>query len=176
MATEDEGKQPEEGQEGSEGAQDAGAEKEPKDEGKQPEEGQEDVKDKHGQPGINKERHEKEMAAKDAEIAELKAQIAKAAETKEGREKLEQRIAELEEKQAEERTTHKLELAGCKDVKAAKARLEDFDGDVSKLKSECPYLFESEKQTGRAGGKPGGAPDSLDEKIDQAMGIKKRKD
>lgn len=173
MATEDEGKQPEEGQEGSEGAQDAGANEEPKDEGKQPEGSTEDVKDKHGQPGINKERHEKEMAAKDAEIADLKAQIAKAAETKEGREKLEQRIAELEEKQAEERTTHKLELAGCKDVKAAKARLEDFDGDVAKLKSECPYLFEAEKQTGRAGGKPGGAPDSLGEKIDQAMGIKK---
>ena len=62
-----------------------------------------DVKDKHGQPGINKERHEKEMAAKDAEIAKLKAEIAKAAETKEGREKLEKRIAELEAAQADER-------------------------------------------------------------------------
>lgn len=162
------------------------SEEEPKDEAKGTEEGgkpdpkpedkakddTDDVKDKHGQPGINKERHEKEMAAKDAEIAKLKAEIAKAAETKEGREKLEKRIEELEKSQAEERVTHKLELAGCRDLKAAKARLDDFDGDVSKLKSECPYLFEKDKQTGRAGGKPGGAPSGIDSKIDAAMGVK----
>ena len=97
-----------------------------------------DVKDKHGQPGINKERHEKEMAAKDAEIAKLKAEIAKAAETKEGREKLEKRIAELEAVQADERVNHKLEMAGCKNLKAAKALLEDYDGDVPfDYQSEC---------------------------------------
>lgn len=133
---------------------------------------EENIKDSHGQPGINKERHEKEIAAKDAKIAELEAQVAKAAETKEAREKLEKDIADLKAEQAEERMTYKLELAGCKDVKAAKARLDDFDGDVDKLKSGCLYLFEKEKQTGRAGGKPGGAPDGMDEKSDRAMGLK----
>ncbi len=126
-----------------------------------------DVKDKHGQPGINKERHEKEMAAKDAEIAKLKAEIAKAAETKEGREKLEKRIAELEAAQADERVNHKLEMAGCKNLKAAKALLEDYDGDVPKLKTECPYLFEEEKQRGKTGGKPAGSVGkSIEDKID----------
>lgn len=137
-----------------------------------PEGSQEDVKDSHGQPGINKERHDREMAAKDAEIAELRAQVAKAAETKEGREELERRIADLEERQAEERTAHKLEMAGCKDVKAAKARLGDFDGDVGRLKSECPYLFDDEKPKGSTGLKPKGAPSGdLDAKLDKAFGL-----
>lgn len=132
----------------------------------------EDVKDKHGQPGINAEKYKRDIEAKDAKIAELEAQVAKAAETKEGREKLEKQIADLKAEQADERVAHKLELAGCRDMKAAKARLDDFGGDVSKLKTECPYLFEAEKRTGRAGGKPGGAPDAIDEKLDKAFGLK----
>lgn len=132
----------------------------------------EDVKDKHGQPGINAEKYKRDIEAKDAKIAELEAQVAKAAETKEGREKLEKQIADLKAEQADERVAHKLELAGCKSVKAAKVLLEDFDGDVTKLKAEHPYLFETEKQTGRAGGKPGGAPDAIDEKLDKAFGLK----
>lgn len=126
-----------------------------------------DVKDKHGQPGINKERHEKEMAAKDAKIAELEAQVAKAAETKEGREKLEKQIADLKAEQADERVTHKLEMAGCKSTKAAKALLEDYDNDIPKLKEACPYLFEDEKPKGKTGGKPiGSAGKSIEDKID----------
>lgn len=127
-----------------------------------------DVKDKHGQPGINKERHEKEMAEKDAEIAKLKAEVAKAAETKEGREKLEKRIEELEKSQAEERVTHKLELAGCRSIKAAKVLLDDYDGDVSKLKAEHPYLFE-EKRGGSTGRKPAGAASGPAKTIREAL-------
>lgn len=152
---------------GAEGEKSEESKTEPEDKKPEGEEPEEEVKDKHGQPGINLERHEKEMAAKDAEIAKLKAEVAKAAETKEGREKLEKRIEELEAAQADERVNHKLEMAGCKNLKAAKALLEDYDGDVSKLKTECPYLFEEEKQRGKTGGKPAGSVGkSIDDKID----------
>lgn len=150
------------------GAAAANAEEDPKDDDPEG-----DVKDKHGHPGISEGKYKRDMEAKDAEISELKAQVAKAAETKEGREKLEKRIAELEEKQADERLAHKLEMTGCKSVKAAKALLEDVDGDVAKLKAEYPYLFEQEKQKGSTGGKPDGAPNALDEKLDKAFGLKK---
>ena len=35
-----------------------------------------EVTDSHGQPGINKERHDREIAEKDAKIAELEAKLA----------------------------------------------------------------------------------------------------
>lgn len=127
-----------------------------------------DVKDKHGQPGINKERHEKEMAAKDAKIAELEAQVAEAAKTDESRKELQKQIDELKAAQADERITHKLELAGCKNAKAAKALLDDYDGDVAKLKAECPYLFEGEKKSGSTGGKPSGAPSDKEKRLKEA--------
>lgn len=126
-----------------------------------------DVKDKHGQPGINKERHEKEMAAKDAEIANLQEQLAEAAKTEEGRKELQKQIDEMKASQADERITHKLEMAGCKNTKAAKALLDDYDGDITKLKEACPYLFEEEKPKGKTGGKHiGSAGKSIEDKID----------
>lgn len=129
-----------------------------------------DVKDKHGQPGINKERHEKEMAAKDAEIAKLQEQLAEAAKTEEGRKELQKQIDEMKASQADERVTHKLEMAGCKNTKAAKALLDDYDGDVPKLKEACPYLFEDEKQKGKTGGKHiGSAGKSIEDKIDSVF-------
>lgn len=139
---------------------------------KEAEGSEEDVKDTHGQPGINKERHDKEVAELNAEIAKLKAEAKDAAENKAKREEFEKKAADLEAKMAEAETAHRLELAGCRSVKAAKALLDDYDGDVSKLKAEHPYLFEAEKQTGRAGGKPGGTPNGIDDKIDAMMGVK----
>lgn len=139
--------------------------------GKATESGGEDVRDSHGQPGINKERHDKEMAAKDAEIADLRKQLDEAAKTEQGRKDLEDKIAKLEASQAEERVAHKLELAGCVDLKAAKARLDDFDGDVAKLKEGCPYLFAKDKQTGTTGKPPAGASKAMDEKLDKIFGV-----
>lgn len=133
--------------------------------------------DKHGQPGINREKYQRDMAAKDREVAELKAQIAEAAKTEEGRKALEERIAKLEAEQKDERITHKLEMAGCLNPKAAKALLDDYDGDVAKLKDSCPYLFSDgeHKQTGSTGFKPNGdAEKALDEKLDRAFGLKKK--
>lgn len=154
-----------------EGAEGEGEQQESKQEGKQPAEGEGkdggEIKDKHGQPGINKERHEKEMAEKDAKIAELEAKIAEAAKTEEGRKKLQEEIEKLKADQADERVKHKLEMAGCRNTKAAKALLDDYDGDVSKLKEDCPYLFGEEKQRGKTGGKPAGsAGKSIEDKID----------
>ena len=74
------------------------------------------------------------MAAKDKEIEELKAQMAEMSATKEGREKLEKRISELEAQNKDDRVTFQLQLAGCKNVKAAKALLDDYDGDIDKMK------------------------------------------
>lgn len=134
------------------------------------------VEDKHGQPGINREKYNRDMAAKDKEIAELKAQVAEAAKTEEGRKALEERIAKLEADQKDERITHKLEMAGCLNPKAAKALLDDYDGDVDKVKEACPYLFSDgkNKQTGSTGLKPDGDVEkALDEKLDRAFGLKK---
>ena len=133
--------------------------------------------DKHGHPGINREKYQRDMAAKDEEIASLKAQIAEAAKTEEGRKALEEKIAKLEADQADERVTHKLEMAGCLNPKAAKALLDDYDGDVAKLKEACPYLFsdgKQQKQTGSTGFKPDGdAGKALDDKLDRAFGLNK---
>lgn len=139
--------------------------------------GEGEVKDNHDQPGINREKYQRDIAAKDKEIADLKAQIAEAAKTEEGRKALEEKIAKLEADQKDERVTHKLELAGCRNTKAAKALLDDYDGDVAKLKEDCPYLFSDgkNKQTGSTGLKPDGDADkALDEKLDRAFGIKKK--
>lgn len=131
-----------------------------------------DVTDKHGQPGINKERHDKEVAELRAEIDKLKGEAAEAADAKAKREEFEKKAAALEAKMADTELSHKLEMAGCVDLKAAKARLDDFEGDVSKLKSECPYLFAKEKQTGSTGKPPAGPSAGIDEKLDKAFGLK----
>lgn len=131
-----------------------------------------DVKDSHGQPGINKERHDREIAERDAKIAELEGKLEEAAKTEEGRTDLKAEIDKLRAEQAEERTAHKLEMSGCVDMKAAKARLADFDGDVAKLKESCPYLFEEKpKQTGSTGKPPAGASKAMDEKLDKIFGV-----
>lgn len=174
-------------EEGQEGAAGAGAES--TDDGKKPEgqEGGQDgkkpeaddgVKDSHGQPGINKERHDKEVAELKAEIEKLKADAADAAEQKSKREEYEKKAADLEAKLADSEVKHSLEMLGCRNVKAAKALLEDYDGDVAKLKEGEPYLFAEEeepKPKGQTGKKPAGAPGgSIDEKLDEAFGLKKK--
>ena len=154
------------------GAEPTGAEQNPASDGSG-DEGDGDVKDSHGQPGINKERHDREIAEKDAKIAELEGKLEEAAKTEEGRADLKAEIDKLRAEQAEERTAHKLEMSGCVDVKAAKARLADFDGDVAKLNEECPYLFGKDKQTGTTGKKPEGTAGDDDAELDRAFGLKK---
>lgn len=124
-----------------------------------------------GKPGatVNRHKYERDLEAKDKEIEELKAQIAEAAKTKEGREELEKKMDDLKAQMASEKVGYQLELAGCVNVKAAKALLDDYDGDVAKLKEACPYLFGKEKQTGATGVKPSGAPSGEAKTIKEAL-------
>lgn len=129
-----------------------------------------------GKPGatVNRHKYERDLEAKDKEIEELKAQIAEAAKTKEGREELEKKMDDLKAQMASEKVGYQLELAGCVNVKAAKALLDDYDGDVTKLKEACPYLFGKEKKTGATGAKPTGAAGDDDAELDRAFGLKKK--
>ena len=157
-----------------EGAQ-GGAAGDPKPaaEGQGGEEGE--VKDKHGQPGINREKYQRDIEAKDKQIAELQAQLDEKSKTEEGRAALKAELDKLKADMADERTDHRLELAGCLNAKAAKALLGDYGGDVAKLKDACPYLFGTEKkQTGSTGARPEGPADGVDDKLDRIFGLKKK--
>lgn len=134
--------------------------------------GSEEVEDKHGQPGINREKYQRDIEAKDKQIAELQAQLDEKSKTEEGRAELKAELDRLKADMADERVDHKLELAGCLNAKAAKALLGDYDGDVAKLKEGCPYLFGAEKKTGSTGLKPEGGAGDLDDKIDKAFKLK----
>ena len=150
------------------------AENEPTQAGEGQAGGEGEVEDKHGQPGINREKYQRDMKAKDDKIAELQAQLDEKSKTEEGRAELKDELDKLKAEMADERVTHKLELAGCRNVKAAKALLEDYEGDVAKLRDACPYLF-SEKKTGSTGLKPDGDAAAADEeKVDRILGKYKR--
>ena len=129
-----------------------------------------DVKDSHGQPGINKERHDKEVADLQARIDDLTAKLNESAKTEEARKSFEEEAKALRAELADNKLSHALEMAGCLDLKAAKARLDDFDGDVSKLKEKCPYLFQQQKK-GATGGKPAGSTDDAAARLAKAREI-----
>ncbi len=162
-------KEPEEGAEEGKGAEDP----KPSDP-KEPEEG---LTDKHGQDAIAKGRYDRDMKAKDDEIADLKKQIAESSKTEQGRADLEQKIEALEGKQSEMKADYELKLAGCTDdkkFKAAKKLLGDYENDVPKLKADYPYLFAEEKKKGSTGLKPEGpVGGDIDDKLDRAFGLKK---
>lgn len=78
---------------------------------------------------------------RDRRIAELEAQVAEAAKSAERAEKMGAEIAELREQAKSDRIDFELRLAGVRNVKAARAVLEDHDGDVERLKEAEPWLF-----------------------------------
>ena len=49
--------------------------------------------------------------------------------------------------------------------------VEDFDGDVAKLKEACPYLFRAQGPTGSTGAKPQGASSAIDDAIERGFKI-----
>ena len=93
--------------------------------------------------GAAKAREDYEAALKerDARIAELEGEIAEAAKTAEGAERLRAEMDELRRKGDEERVGFELQLAGARNVKAARALLADYDDDIEKLKAAEPWLF-----------------------------------
>ena len=100
--------------------------------------------------------YEKQIAERDEKITSLEAQVAQAAKNAETAEQLRGEIAELKAQGESDRIDFRLQLAGVRNVKAARALLSDHDNDVDKLKEAEPWLFEA---TGRhaKGGNSGGS-------------------
>lgn len=103
--------------------------------------------------GADTEAYEKQLAGRDSRITELEAQIADAAKNAETADGLRAEIAALKEQGESDRIDFKLQLAGCRNVKAARAVLDDHKGDIDALKAAEPWMFADalQKQTGKTG-------------------------
>ena len=103
--------------------------------------------------GAGAEAYEKQLAERDFRIAELEAQIADAAKNAEAADGLRAEIAALKEQGESDRIDFKLQLAGCRNVKAARAVLDDHGGDIDVLKAAEPWMFADapQRQTGKTG-------------------------
>ena len=95
---------------------------------------------------------ERQIADRDARIAELEGQVAEAAKNAETAESLRGEIAELKAQGESDRIDFKLQLAGVRNVKAARAILADHDNDIDKLKEAEPWLFEGDGKHAAKGG------------------------
>ena len=118
-----------------------------------------------GTQSANVHKLERDVANRETRIKELEEQLAAAGGSAKT---VEQRLAEVEEKLAaseralaDEKVAGSLAALGCVNVKAARALLEDYEGDPAKLKEACPYLFGQTQQKGgpqtSTGGRPAGA-------------------
>lgn len=79
------------------------------------------------------------LAKRDERIAELEAQVADAAASKEAAEALRGEIEAVKAAAADERVEYELRLAGARNVTAAKALLAEHGGDVAALKEAEPW-------------------------------------
>ena len=95
-----------------------------------------------GGPAENaRDDYEAALAERDARIAELEEQIAEAAKTAESAERLRAEMDELRRQGEEQRVGFELQMAGARNVKAARALLADYEDDVEKLRTAEPWLF-----------------------------------
>ena len=106
------------------------------------------------QPQVSGTDWEKVVAERDEKIAALEAQVAEAAKNAEAAEKLRGEIAELKAQGESNRIDFRLQLAGVRNVKAARAILADHGGDVDALKEAEPWLF-ADAPARQQGGKTG---------------------
>jgi len=136
------------------------------------------ITDKHGEDAINLGHHNRLMAEKDDQIAQLTKQLEEANGKAESGAKALKEIEALKAQLADEKVSGALKLAGCVNEKAAKAVLGDYEGDVGKLAEACPYLFGGNadtKQTGSTGARRTGAPGTNrdeDAELDKLFGLK----
>ena len=100
--------------------------------------------------------YEKAIAERDEKIASLEAQVAEAAKNAKTAEQLRGEIAELKAQGESDRIDFRLQLAGVRNVKAARALLADHGNDVDKLKEAEPWLFEATGKHAK-GGNSGGS-------------------
>lgn len=85
--------------------------------------------------------YEAALKERDAQIAELEKTIAEAAKTADAAKALRAEMDELRRQGDEQRIGFELQLAGVRNVKAARAPLPDHDDDIEKLKAAEPWLF-----------------------------------
>lgn len=120
-------------------------------------EGQEDAQAKQ-QAEVGSARcdggYEAQLAKRDERIAELEAQVAEAAASKEAADALRSEIEAVKAAAAEERVEYELRLAGARSVKAARALLDEHGGDVAALKEAEPWLFSAAAAPSGATGLP----------------------
>ena len=102
---------------------------------------QEQAQQGQSQVGGSTPDYKKQIAERDEKIASLEAQVAEAAKNAETAEQLRGEIAELKAQGESDRIDFKLQLAGVRNVKAARALLADHGNDVDKLKEAEPCVF-----------------------------------
>ena len=105
--------------------------------------------------------YEKQIAERDEKIVALEAQVAEAAKNAETAEQLRGEIAELRAQGESDRIDFKLQLAGVRNVKAARALLGDHGNDVDKLKEAEPWLFEATGKHAKGGSSAGSGTTGL---------------
>lgn len=106
------------------------------------------------QPQVSGTDWEKVVAERDEKIAALETRVAEAVKNAETAEQLRSQIAELKAQGESDRIDFKLQLAGVRNVKAARAVLADHGGDVDALKEAEPWLF-VDTPVKQSGGKTG---------------------
>ena len=114
-----------------------------------------------GQSQVETPDYEKQIAERDEKIASLEAQVAEAAKNAETAEQLRGEIAELKAQGESDRIDFKLQLAGVRNVKAARALLADHNNDVDKLKEAEPWLFEATGKHAKGGTNSGSGTTGL---------------
>ncbi len=95
--------------------------------------------------------YEAALKERDERIAALEGEIAEAAKTAEGAEKLRAEMDELRRQGEEQRVGFELQMAGARNVKAARALLSDYDNDIEKLRAAEPWLFSASSAPAPAG-------------------------
>ncbi len=113
---------------------------------------------------VNRHQYDSDVGRRDRKIAELEAQLkadddAKASDGDKVAQALRE-VSELKARLADERVSARLAEAGCVDAKCAKARLDEFGGDVAKLKEAAPYLFGAKAVPRSTGGEGSGGDDA----------------
>lgn len=98
--------------------------------------------------------------------------MVEAAKTAEATEVLNAEIAALKQRTADERTDFALRSAGARNVKVARALLDDYEGDVGGLRKAEPWMFAdvgttsqdaSQKVGGTTGLEPAGVAGGSDD-------------
>ena len=90
-----------------------------------------------------------------AQIAELEGQIADAAKSAEVAKELRAELKQMKKQAEDDRVEFGLKLAGCRNVKAARAVLDDYKGDIDAMKEAEPWLFAQHAAGGDAVGSTG---------------------